>query len=385
MFEYFPDSYPWSMAVVGALARGANMSEVDRICAPLKAFSAAGDDEAINTWVHRWSTAGYRLRDAATEQQDQGRHVTAASLWLRASLYLAVAEGQATRTTPGVEEIYADSLSCFRHGVAGTRPDVEFLTVPFGDAEMPALFVPATSESASSPRPCIVHLNGLDSTKESLYLRSGEMYSRRGYHSLFLDQPGSGGALRLHGLAAVADAESYVSPAVDLLENHPAVDAARIVVQGLSMGGYAAPRAAAGEPRLAACTVIGAFFDWVEVAEFSLAKGDDYADSTTDLLDRLAWVAGDEDFITVFKEFTLREVADRITCPLLVVQGGRDRQIPPDHGEKTVAAAANSERAELVTFDDELGGEEHCSVDNPERAIAAVCDWLDEVLAGPGV
>lgn len=379
MFEYFPDRYPWSMAVVGALDRGANMSEIDRICAPLAPFARSGGEDAINAWVERWSTAAYELRDAARDHRGAGRHATAADLSLRASLYLAVAEGQATTTTPGIDAIYLDSLTCFRDAVQYLRPEVEFLSIPLADGEMPALFVPARGD-ATDPPPCIIHLNGLDSTKESVYLRWAETISKRGYSSLFLDQPGSGGALRLHGLAAVADAESYVSAAIDVLEGRADIDPGRIVVQGLSMGGYAAPRAAAFEHRLAACTVIGAFFDWIEIAEFSLAKGEEYADSTTDLPARLAWVAGDSDFISVFKEFTLRHVAHQIACPLLVVQGGRDRQIPPDHGEKTVRAATNSPRADLITFDDHLGGVEHCSIDNPQRAIAAVCDWLDEVF-----
>ncbi len=39
MFEYFPNNYPWSLAVMGALSRGGQVSEVDDACRPLREIS----------------------------------------------------------------------------------------------------------------------------------------------------------------------------------------------------------------------------------------------------------------------------------------------------------------------------------------------------------
>ena len=36
MFEYFPNNYTWSLAVMGALNRGGQISEIDEACRPLK-------------------------------------------------------------------------------------------------------------------------------------------------------------------------------------------------------------------------------------------------------------------------------------------------------------------------------------------------------------
>ena len=45
--------------------------------------------------------------------------------------------------------------------------------------------------------------------------------------------------------------------------SRPDVDASRIALEGLSLGGYLAPRAAAFEPRLAACIANGGVYDFM--------------------------------------------------------------------------------------------------------------------------
>ena len=40
MFEYFPNNYPWSLAVMGALSRGGMISEVDDACRSLREIAA---------------------------------------------------------------------------------------------------------------------------------------------------------------------------------------------------------------------------------------------------------------------------------------------------------------------------------------------------------
>ena len=56
--------------------------------------------------------------------------------------------------------------------------------------------------------------------------------ARRGVSSLVVDQPGTGEALRLHGMQARYDSEHWASRIVDWLEQHPEVDAGRIGMEG---------------------------------------------------------------------------------------------------------------------------------------------------------
>ena len=72
----------------------------------------------------------------------------------------------------------------------------------------------------------LVQVNGLDSTKEMKY-RVGlpRWLAQRGVSSLVVDQPGTGEALRLHGLTARYDSEHWASRIVDWLETRDDVDA----------------------------------------------------------------------------------------------------------------------------------------------------------------
>jgi fermentation-respiration switch protein FrsA (DUF1100 family) len=77
---------------------------------------------------------------------------------------------------------------------------------------------------------------------------------------------------------------------------------------------------------------------------------------------------------------TLEGVADRITCPLLVVHGANDKQVPIDQAERTIRAAVNSPRAELRLFTSEEGGAEHVGGDLFSPTIDCIADWVSDVF-----
>jgi fermentation-respiration switch protein FrsA (DUF1100 family) len=83
---------------------------------------------------------------------------------------------------------------------------------------------------------------------------------------------------------------------------------------------------------------------------------------------------------------TLEGVVDKITCPLLVVHGVGDRQVPSEQAERTVREAVNSREATLRVFDHDEGGVEHVNGDLFSVAIDAMADWVADTLgstAGP--
>lgn len=380
MFEYFPDNYPWSMAVLTALEAGGIISEIDSACRPLRDLASADADAAIDAWIEGWSALGGRLESQAEADERAGHSLSAGEKYGRCANYLFMAEQQASPGDTRKRGLYERGLAAFRRGVEARGEAVEFVEIPYEGGVLPALFVPA---QASGPAPCIVHLNGLDSTKESGYAKLAHGYAQRGIASLFCDQPGSGGALRLHDLPTLVEMERPVAACIDALERRSDVDPERIGVLGVSMGGYFAPRAAAFEPRLACCVVLGAFYDFLEVARTAGERGPEYANSTSDMQGQMIWVTGSADFgsaVGLLSGFTLDKVAERIRCPLLVVHGGRDRQAPRDHGQKTYDAASEATRRDLFVLDDEHGGVEHCSIDNVARARALTGDWIAEVL-----
>ena len=111
----------------------------------------------------------------------------------------------------------ADELGISRFRVArlleiarkafGTHsPQVSRVEIPYEGTTLPAYFSAAPGDG---PKPVIVLVNGLDSTKEHMYSSSfWEELAARGISCLMLDQPGTGEALRLQGLTARTDTEA---------------------------------------------------------------------------------------------------------------------------------------------------------------------------------
>ena len=173
--------------------------------------------------------------------------------------------------------------------------------------------------------------------KELIYLRTGEEFRRRGISLLIVDHPGVGEALRLRNMPGGPDTEVPAGACVDYLETRPDVDPKRIGMIGLSLGGYYSPRAAAFEKRFKCCVAWGSIWDFGERTSMRLAgKGGEL--SVPDFVNQLMWVFGKdtiEEAAAVTKKMTLEGVADKITCPLLIMHGENDRQIPLWHAQKT--------------------------------------------------
>jgi fermentation-respiration switch protein FrsA (DUF1100 family) len=158
----------------------------------------------------------------------------------------------------------------------------------------------------------------------------------------------------------------------------PDVDAAKIAIGGISMGGFFAPRAASRDHRFAACVAWGAFHDLAGVAmNLAVTK----AHSAPPF--QVPWVFGMEEaqIREHAAEWTLDPVIGEMTCPLLVIHGESDRQVPVVQAHRTHDMATGSPRRDLVVFARGEWGEEHCQVDNPTLAIDTIADWLQEVLA----
>ena len=380
MFEYFENNYAWNLAVVTALGMGAVASDVDAACRPLRAIADGDVTASSAAWAGAWSALAERLRRQA-ERDEGARHPrSAGEKYLRGALYQLMAERALRCADPRKLATYRDAMAMFCRGVALRGDAAEHVEIPYGPGVLPAVFVRA---AGTGPAPCIIQFNGFDWVKEFNYLPMAEEYARRGIASLFCDQPGSGGALRLYGLPAEVESERPAAACIDYLLSRGDVDASRIGIMAASLGGYYAPRAAAFEKRLACCVAWGAFYDADEVLRLRLAQGERYARSVPDPEDQMRWVTGTDSLeaaIAFMRRLTLRDVARHITCPLLIVHGGRDRQIPVDHGQKTYDAACNSPARTLVVLGPEDGGVEHCSIDNFPLVRDLAADWIADTL-----
>lgn len=360
-----------------ALEGGGNINEIDVACRGLEEKAGLPGEEASRAWHKAWEEMAGRVEGLAARDEETGNWLSAGRKYLRASIYFFVAERHLSHLDPQKIETYKRALATFRKGVELERGPVEIVEVPFGESSLPALFVSAPAEG---PSPCMIHFDGFDITKEILYLHHvGREYRRRGISVLIVDHPGVGEALRIRNMYLDPCTEVPAAACVDYLETRPDVDSDRIGIIGASLGGYYAPRAAAFEKRLKCCVAWGAGWEF-DVGRLS-GRGDDEPVASF----QLRFVSGKEtieEAIKIARLITLDGVADKITCPLLVIHGENDVIVPHWQAERTISAAVQSPLKELKVFTREEGGDQHCQVDDVLLAVEYAADWVAGILGG---
>ena len=380
MFGYFPNNYVWNLSVDIAIESGAQIGEIEEMCAPLREAAAQGADLGTAAFMAAWVAMADKLVDLAAEDEAAGRGFSAGTKLDRASLYYQTAERMQPHGAPTRMAVFVKGQEAFARGVAHGRWPLERVEIPYEGGIIPGWFMPAAY--GAGPRPTMVFVNGLDSSKEMLvWTRVGEQLARRGVATLHIDQPGSGEALRAHGLTAVVESERWSSRVVDYLETRTEVDARRIGMMGLSLGGYYAPRAVAFEPRFALGAVWGANHNWGEVQTKRLNREGE--NPVPHYWQHVMWVWGADDmdaFMALAPKVTLDGVLDRVTVPFLVTHGENDRQIGVDYAHQTYDQLVNSPKRELKIFDRRTGGVEHVSLDNMSYGRDFIADWIAETF-----
>lgn len=384
MYEYFPNHYSWNLGLLMAVQLGGELSEVDEACRPLieiaKRPNVREDPEAQALWVEHWSALARKVEALAVADHDAGHRFSAGRKFGRACVYYMTAERMASHHKPEKLALYRKLIETFRRSIESRGEPIEFLDLPYEGTTLPALFYRAPG---AGRRPAMIHFDGFDVTKEWMHLCGmAREFAARGISTLMVDHPGIGGALRLQGLATSPKAERWARAAMDYLETRADVDARRVGVIAMSLGGYYAPRAAAFEKRLACCIAWGARWDNA-LSHGRILRDASAARSVTGWVDHALWVYGAKDADEAYRKIaamTLEGVADKIECPLLVVHGENDRQVPLDQAHKTAEAAVNSPRRDVKIFTAAEGGVEHCQGDLFSIGIDWMADWAADVL-----
>jgi cephalosporin-C deacetylase-like acetyl esterase len=376
-FTYYPGNYRWSaemMAVLGtAPYGGADISEVDRMGRKLR--DRVGDDDA---WFDVWCEGADLLRARAADLVKKGHKLTGASNLLRACFYYQTADHFRQPKDKRALDAYKVSLDCFRQFAAlNDQPRIEVVELPSKHGSFPAYFVHAVN-SDRKKNPCVVRFGGFDTQKEMQYVRGTPDLVRRGVSYLLVDGPGQGEMVRFRNMYLRHDFEIAGSAAFDYLATRSDVDLDRVAIVAMSLGGYYAPRIAAMDPRYKACIAWGAIWDYHATWVKRLERIKQAALPVP--ADHLLWACGVNNYDDALKKienFKLDGVAQKVTCPFMLMHGAADAQVSMAEAQKLFDTIASKDKTFRVFTEDE-GGAQHCQRDYVTRAVDVVADWIDK-------
>ena len=380
-FTYFPENYRWSHGLLIGLNAapwgGAEIGEVNRVGLRLKAH--VGDDKA---WFREWSREAAKVESEGRRLLAEGKHASGASYLLRAANYYHVGERFLIPKTEGLAE-YKRGVECFRDAAkVMKRPRIEHVEVPYEGKSLPAILVHAEG-GEQTKSPAMVFFDGFDITKEIQYFKGVPDLVARGIACLIVDGPGNGESPRFRDLYLHHETERYASAAYEFLAGRREIDPKRIGVMAISLGGYYAPRAAAFEPRFAACVAWGAQWDYYDTWKRRFdALDSGRLPSLSVAADHLLWifdVKTRDEAMKKLEGFRLDGVVQKITCPFLLLHGEGDEQIPLPLAHKVIDSVGSKDKT-LKVFTREEGGYHHCQIDNASIGTAYMWDWIESRL-----
>ena len=350
----------------------------------------------IESWYLEWRALADRTVAIAESCSAAGHAVSASGAYLRASNYYRTAEfylRDDPATDPRVADTSAQAVGTFRSAPA-IRELWTRVRIPYEGTHLEGYYLHV---SGARRGPTLLAHGGFDSTVEELYFAVGEAARRYGWNCLIFEGPGQGSALRIEGLPFRHDWEAVVTPVVDFAMGLPGVDPERLALIGMSMGGYLAPRAAAFEPRIAACVAYDGVFSMAPAllgpaaaqldSEQRLAFVDDLiahrAEATTSqrwVVSNALWtfgVATGGELLEEIVKYDLTDVAGRIACPTLVCEAENDQFF---QGQPKMLFDALRCPKTFSRFTAAEGAGEHCHEGALTLFHQRLFDWLDDTL-----
>jgi 2,6-dihydroxypseudooxynicotine hydrolase len=313
-------------------------------------------------WLPAWAEKAQEYEALADAAEKRGARHSAAEAWRRAAMCWHYGKFNwfvdLDRSVNAQKRLNA----CYERALWSLKPPGKKLLIPYGDVQMAAIFrLPA---GISKP-PVVILIGGLDSVKEELQ-QVADYFLDRGMATLAIDGPGQGET----GLILKIDpaSEKPLGAAIDFLEKMSEIDASRLGIYGQSLGGYYVVRAAAFEKRIKAGVESAGPYaiadHWDHLPPMSRA-GYQYrigASTPEDAKERVS-------------KLDLTGIAEKVTCPLLVLHGTADEVVPFSHAERIAREAKN------VTFRKYEHGN-HSLSNRHFEVRTGLADWMAQQIGG---
>jgi dienelactone hydrolase len=332
--------------VLGAAATG--IGDTGLVLATLGQITD-GDPQS---WFDAWTTLAAGLAARGAEALGRGHLESAGWAMLAAAEYYAKAlvfvDGLADPSV--LLPTFRHGRDCWEKAVDAAQGRFVRMRVPYEDTTLPGYLL--RPDATGAPRPTLVVTNGSDGSLPGLLGYGAAEALSRGWNAFVFDGPGQQAMLFERGVPFRYDWEAVLTPVIDALVQRPDVDASALTGYGISQGGYWITRAVAFERRLVAAVadpgVVDVSAGWTahlppallglmdsgDKDAFNSAVAQAQAGTSPAAARRMAFRAkpyGITDPFGLFTEvrkYQVRDVAGRITTPLLILDPDDEQFFP---------------------------------------------------------
>ncbi len=352
-------------------------------------------DSNGESWFEAWEDMAQKCEQWSQEALDP---ITRGNLLLRASNYhrasIFFLPPWDSRCLPTYNLSLRTSQEAIR--CLGIPHDIYY--IPYEAGKMRLYYFPGQAD-----KPLVMVCGGYDSASEESYFFVGAALIARGYPVLRYEGPGQSSMLREYGIKFTPDWHKPVGKIIDfMVAQDSSLEKRPKVLYGISFGDILVGRAAVAEPRIDGIVLFGGPFDMFETAFHQMpAIGRSlFLNGHQGVFNRLAnlkkqrtislrwginnglYTMGGNTPYELFHQFaryTLKDVHEKITCPVLTMYGENDLYVTDGVQDQLFKKAfPNSKHYTLKVFTKEMGSAEHCQIGAMEQAVQAFETWLKE-------
>ena len=339
----------WAARIV---ANGVDAADFARVTSAI-----TGWDE----WCPAWCAAAAVHEDLGRIALADGRRLSGGRHLAQAAVYYHFAKFLFVHDLIQMRAAHGGAVRCLDDALPHLSPPGERAEIPFDGAVLAGVL---RRPAGAGPHPAVVLIAGLDSAKEE-FRAVEQPFLDRGLATFAVDGPGQGEAE--YDLAIRPDWEVPGEAILDAVSAMPGIDARRIGLWGVSLGGYYAPRLASGDSRVRACVALSGPYDFGQ-------GWDQRPELTREAFRVRSKSASADEAAHRAAELTLAGRAGRITAPLLVVAGRRDTLTAWQQSRRLADETASP--VEFLLLDE--GGHGCANVSYRHRPYAA--DWMARQL-----
>jgi len=244
-FKKEPDEFNFLNALGKAHYKFADIGE-------LLAIRSLIDENNPSSFVSAYLQFADRCKQTADTCLKRGQLISARDAYARAGTYYYSAMDylDASLQSDRFKELFLVHRACWKSAVQLMDFNYEEFEIPYENTTLRGFFI--SHKGNHTARPLCIFNNGSDGSIIDTLTYGGAGFFERGFNLVTFDGPGQGSSLFEKNLFFRYDWEKVITPVVDSVIHRKDVDKNKMVLIGISQGGYWVPRAAAFEKRIKA-------------------------------------------------------------------------------------------------------------------------------------